>query len=122
MLSIANQIGDSRTLFGNDDRLQPLLTGFGLGLANLAPTALALFGIVFPERLDFDRRFPWVKWLILGPLVLRSAMNGITSGLLLHDLDSATALNGSSISRMFAAAILYFQATALTVFFIVLAY
>jgi len=33
-----------------------------------ASPALLLFGIYFPERSRIDARFPWIKWLILGPL------------------------------------------------------
>src|SRR5204863_5578110 len=27
------------------------------------------FGIYFPERLEFDRKYPWAKWLLMGPLL-----------------------------------------------------
>ena len=30
--------------------------------------AMLLFGIYFPERWSIDKRFPWAKWLLLGPL------------------------------------------------------
>jgi phosphoserine phosphatase RsbU/P len=30
--------------------------------------AMLLFGIYFPERWSIDRRWPWVKWLFIGPL------------------------------------------------------
>jgi sigma-B regulation protein RsbU (phosphoserine phosphatase) len=36
---------------------------------SLLPVALILFGIYFIERLRFDVRFPWVKWILLGPLL-----------------------------------------------------
>ena len=29
---------------------------------------MLLFGIYFPERLSLDRRFPWIKWLLILPL------------------------------------------------------
>ena len=29
---------------------------------------MLLFGIYFPERLDFDRRHPWAKWLLIAPV------------------------------------------------------
>jgi sigma-B regulation protein RsbU (phosphoserine phosphatase) len=35
-----------------------------------AAPALLLFGINFPERSRWDVKFPWVKWLILVPLVV----------------------------------------------------
>lgn len=36
---------------------------------------MLLFGIYFPERLPFDRRHPWVKWLLLAPLVVHFLLN-----------------------------------------------
>ena len=33
---------------------------------------MVLFAIYFPDRLDFDRKFPWLKWIILLPLLLTS--------------------------------------------------
>jgi len=46
------------------------LTGFHVFFANIASFALMLFGIEFPDRLGFDRRVPWLKWMVLGPLVV----------------------------------------------------
>ncbi|HEY6375448.1 MAG TPA: GAF domain-containing protein, partial [Edaphobacter sp.] len=34
------------------------------------PLCLMAFGIYFPERSTIDIRFPWIKWLILLPVVL----------------------------------------------------
>jgi phosphoserine phosphatase RsbU/P len=34
------------------------------------PLWMLLFGIYFPERLKYDRRWPWIKWLIIVPLLL----------------------------------------------------
>jgi sigma-B regulation protein RsbU (phosphoserine phosphatase) len=34
------------------------------------PICIMLFGIYFPERADWDRRRPWLKWLVLGPIFL----------------------------------------------------
>jgi len=53
-----------------------LATGFSLFLRGfwyqvmqiLASPALLLFGIYFPERSRIDARFPWLKWVILGPM------------------------------------------------------
>jgi len=56
--------------------------GFATGLAALlaetwfqvlqfaAIPALLLFGVYFPERSRWDVKFPWIKWLILVPLIL----------------------------------------------------
>ncbi|HET6374233.1 MAG TPA: SpoIIE family protein phosphatase [Candidatus Polarisedimenticolia bacterium] len=32
------------------------------------PLSMMLFGLYFPERLPFDRRWPWAKWVLLVPL------------------------------------------------------
>jgi len=44
---------------------------------------MLLFGIYFPQRWRFDRRFPWFKWAMGGPLAALSlwdaAVNGIAS-------------------------------------------
>jgi sigma-B regulation protein RsbU (phosphoserine phosphatase) len=31
---------------------------------------ILLFGIYFPERLDLDRRLPWLKWLLIAPIAV----------------------------------------------------
>lgn len=31
---------------------------------------ILLFGIYFPERLALDRRWPWLKWLLIGPIAV----------------------------------------------------
>lgn len=84
MLSVGNTIRDSRTTFGNEDALQPFLTAFTYGFAGLSTTALALFGIVFPERLAIDRRFPWIKWLIVGPLIVGAVVTAIGVAVAMH--------------------------------------
>ncbi len=39
-----------------------------VALQLLAPAALLLLGLLFPERSRIDVRFPWLKWLILAVL------------------------------------------------------
>ena len=36
---------------------------------------MLLFGIYFPERLDFDRKVPWAKWILIAPLLLFAVLN-----------------------------------------------
>ncbi len=54
-----------------------------LGLPALAYTNLALatwpiwmmlFGIYFPERWKLDRRVPWAKWILIGPLAAQAVL------------------------------------------------
>ncbi|MCI0350964.1 MAG: GAF domain-containing protein, partial [Acidobacteriales bacterium] len=40
---------------------------------------MMLFGIYFPERLGVDRRWPWLKWLLLGPLLFRALQISVVS-------------------------------------------
>src|ERR1019366_9428522 len=47
------------------------------------PIFMLLFGIYFPERLEFDHRHPWLKWLVIAPLMVLAV------------LDSTEALAGS---------------------------
>jgi phosphoserine phosphatase RsbU/P len=54
-----------------------MATGVGLFLRGfwyntlqlLACPALLLFGIYFPERSRIDQKAPWLKWLIVGPIL-----------------------------------------------------
>jgi sigma-B regulation protein RsbU (phosphoserine phosphatase) len=41
------------------------------------PIFMLLFGIFFPERLEFDRRHPWVKWLIIAPLLILTVLQDV---------------------------------------------
>ena len=92
MLAVANLITDGRTIFGNQDALQPFLTGLTGMLIRLGPLTLLYFGIIFPETLACDRKFPWIKWIVIGPMLLRAGLLGISVGLLAHHRDTALRL------------------------------
>jgi sigma-B regulation protein RsbU (phosphoserine phosphatase) len=87
MLSVANLITDSGTLFGHEGALQPFLTGLSILFLRLGPLALVYFGIIFPETLVLDRKFPWIKWIVIGPMLLRAGLSGMASGLVAHHRD-----------------------------------
>ncbi len=87
MLSLSNQIMDDRTSYGNEDVLQPFLTGLTGVFIRLGPLALVYFGIIFPERLALDRKFPWIKWIVMGPMLVRAGLSGIAGGLVAHHRD-----------------------------------
>jgi hypothetical protein len=36
---------------------------------------MLLFGVYFPERLKFDRRWPWAKWILIIPLLVILFLN-----------------------------------------------
>jgi phosphoserine phosphatase RsbU/P len=87
MLSLSNLVVDDVTIFGNEDALQPFLTGLSVVFIRLGTLALVYFGIIFPERLALDRKFPWIKWIVMGPMLVRAGLWGIAGGLVLHHRD-----------------------------------
>ena len=84
MLSLANLITDGRTLYGHEGALHSFLTGLTGAFVRLGPLALVYFGFVFPETLPLDRRFPWIKWFVIGPMLIRAGFVGTVAGLALH--------------------------------------
>jgi sigma-B regulation protein RsbU (phosphoserine phosphatase) len=89
LLSFAQFFGVSGgydSLYGREGMLQPVFAAYHIFFANLASAALLLFAVYFPERLDFDRRFPWVKWFLVGPLVFQVATNTMIFSLQLHHI------------------------------------
>ena len=92
MLSVSNLILDDRTTYGNDDVLQPILSALSVMFIRLGPLALVYFGIVFPETLAFDRKLPWIKWIVIGPMLVRAGLAGIAVGMLAHHRDTVLPL------------------------------
>ncbi|HWE86487.1 MAG TPA: SpoIIE family protein phosphatase [Terracidiphilus sp.] len=87
MLSVANFVTDDNTMYGHEGALHPFLTGTTFLFIYLGPLALVYFGIIFPETLAVDRKFPWVKWIVIGPMLVWAGLTGIALGLLLHHRD-----------------------------------
>jgi len=63
--------GYFRFLGGREEWFIPVFAAYQPILANMWPTAMLLFAISFPERLAFDRRVPWLKWLLVAPVAVR---------------------------------------------------
>jgi phosphoserine phosphatase RsbU/P len=49
------------------------------GLQMLGPLLLPLFGLYFPERSRIDAKWPWLKWVMLGPGLLACLLLSITT-------------------------------------------
>ena len=49
--------------------LRPLAIAYNEALRSTWYLWLFLFGLYFPERFPFERRWPWLKWLFVLPLV-----------------------------------------------------
>ena len=89
--------GTLEGVFGRDNVFQPVLAGFAAFFNHIAAPTLMLFGIAFPERLPFDRRFPWLKWIVAGYLVLVASLAGIAVGLWVHHVAVARQLIGPAL-------------------------
>jgi sigma-B regulation protein RsbU (phosphoserine phosphatase) len=92
MLSVANLITDERTMWGREDALQAFLTALAILFSHLGYLALVYFAIIFPQPLTFDQRFPWIKWIVIGPMLVRAGLLGTAGGLLLHHREMASRL------------------------------
>jgi phosphoserine phosphatase RsbU/P len=84
--------GPAERMLARDQIIQPLFAGFSAFCASLAPPALMLFGLAFPERLPLDRRLPWLKWIIAGYLLLVAGLVAVDVGLWIHHLEWARQL------------------------------
>jgi len=74
---------------------------------SLAPLALLLFGLFFPERWRLDRKLPWLKWLLLAPGIIATGIQlwiiaaqefNASRNLTLRSLNHWTDLTVSSIA------------------------
>ncbi len=54
--------------------------------------AMLLFAVHFPERLAFDVRFPWAKWLLAGPLLALALLFATIAAASLHRQAAVIAL------------------------------
>jgi sigma-B regulation protein RsbU (phosphoserine phosphatase) len=63
--------GYFRFLGGRDDLVGRVAAAYQPLLANIWPTAMLFFALSFPERLAIDRRFPWLKWVVIVPIAIR---------------------------------------------------
>ena len=122
LLSLAEFSGvEARTLFGRADAFQPVAIAYQQLLAMLWPAALTLFGIYFPERLSFDRRVPWAKWILLAPV----AIGGLAISIVLNLLVLGDRSTASSIGRVLppvAGIVALLQVVALVSFFCAMRY
>jgi sigma-B regulation protein RsbU (phosphoserine phosphatase) len=120
MLSLSNLILDDRTIYGNEDALQPFLSGLSGLFIRLGPLALVYFGIIFPERLALDRRFPWIKWIVMGPMLVRAGLVAIAGGLLLRHTDMAARVWRIAVAVVPAG--VNIELSLVGLFFVILAY
>ena len=111
--------GGYASLYGREDFIQPFFGAYHIFFANLAPTALLLFALNFPTRLDLDRRLPWVKLLVVVPLIFKIAKDALMYSLLLHHVDASRQIDHTF---GFVDEIDFLHFVALALFFVILGY
>jgi sigma-B regulation protein RsbU (phosphoserine phosphatase) len=79
LLSLAAFLSNDlpQEVFGHTGILPELFLIYRVFFNMISPAALMLFGITFPERLAFDRRFPWFTWLIVGHLTVTAILESV---------------------------------------------
>jgi len=83
------------SIYGHDDWFQPIEIVYHQSLVNGWPISMMLFGLYFAERLTLDRQWPWVKWLVIGPLTLHLILNVIMRLLQAHHADLAIPIDSA---------------------------
>ena len=79
---------------------------------------MLLFGIYFPERWSVDRRFPWIKWILILPLALQFALTFVSLSRQLFDIDLRS-LTGP-VGRVYGSIGFYVNMLAIGMFFAIL--
>jgi sigma-B regulation protein RsbU (phosphoserine phosphatase) len=59
------------------------------------PMTFMLFGVYFGGRLKWEQRFPWIKWVLLGPMALMAAGGSVIAIAEALDLRTLAPLTGS---------------------------
>ena len=86
--------------------------------SSLWPVFMMLFGIYFPERSAYDRKRPWLKYLLLVPCVLIEISVAAILLIWRHDINTALPLRPMLIRLAFAQSIV--GMLAIGVFFMIL--
>jgi len=122
LLGLANFSGGIwRSLFGRSDAFQWIAAIYQPVFANLLATLLMLFAIYFPDRLEFDRRYPWAKWIIIAPILIRAMGTNVAQDLAtLNNLPLAVEID--RLSGWSRAPVQILQLAAVIVFFAIMIY
>ena len=98
--STVGGFGTGVGIFGYGGFLQPILAGFAAFRAQTLVPALMLFAIAFPERLRLDIRYPWLKWIVAGYLLLVAALVSVDVSLWPRHLAASRALTQPAIQAL----------------------
>jgi sigma-B regulation protein RsbU (phosphoserine phosphatase) len=94
---------------------------FALGYSSLGTSAwpiwMALFGLYFPTRFDWDKKRPTLKWLLIGPLLALPAISIFDVEGALNNFRLVTPLESLLQKIHFEAIALVLTTISITVFF-----
>src|SRR5262245_24763995 len=122
LLGLANFSGGIwRSVFGRTDAFQWIAAIYQPVFANLLPSSLMLFAIYFPDRLAFDRRHPWVKWLVMAPILIRAMGTNVAQDLATLN-DVPLALEISRLTDWTRVPVQILQLAAILLFFAIMIY
>ena len=110
-----------RTIYGRRDFFQPIAASYQPLLANLWPTFMLLFAIYFPKRLWLDRRLPWLKWIIVVPIVVRTIGTNLVMDIVMRR-DHQAALRLDRWFELSTAPVGFLQIASLALFFVIMGY
>lgn len=74
-------------LQGWDGPLRGVAIGYRTFAAATFSVWLVLFGAYFPERAQWDRKRPWLKWLFITPVLIIAVLAVVNAGLAQHHLE-----------------------------------
>jgi phosphoserine phosphatase RsbU/P len=70
--------------------LRPIAIGYHAFFASTWATWILLFGVYFPERLPLDRKLPWLKWLLILPVLAAAVAQVLAT---IADSENITAIS-----------------------------
>ena len=63
-------------------------------MEDLWPIGMLLFGVFFPDRFPLDRQHPWLKWILIVPLLLFAMQSALEDAVAVTRLDTAQWVRG----------------------------
>lgn len=72
--------------------LRDLMVVYHMICVSAWPLWMLLFGVYFPERLKYDRRWPWAKWILIIPILFTLVINIILEVGVLENIASIVPL------------------------------
>jgi phosphoserine phosphatase RsbU/P len=102
------------------DPLASIIGFWNLIVFGVGPLSVMLFGIYFPERSGFDKRFPWIKITVIVALAILTVLDMIFSWGFNHDFNAVRRL--AAVLMKYSAAQIVMGMLAFSIYFFALGY